>query len=340
MSLTAAELTQLMGVLEKLDQGSVQPRIGGRIGRFLRQYGGSRAELDQVLAEHEVERRADGAVSGRSLGAVEVHPLLQPEVRLLGVPLEEVAETLAISEEVGGLVALVMWLKGRVATSAHNLLRTHLVLRLSGDYRWTPPARLTPGEAHLETSGRLVQWQNARCLKAVAEDLIRPPHALEYLLDYRLGPPGLKFFRCVCALRRAEEWQVLPGLGRSTSLELSGVLSEVLSDLSGVDLATLLIYREPWAHSWTIVRGAPVDAEGALAHAITWADFQREVDGTSFDPQIIEDIRNALRACGLRTAASGEPSLARSLLPVARTVLRWLHGVGLNRARPPTRLRR
>jgi hypothetical protein len=327
--LTAAELAKLLAILEKIDRGLIHPRAPDRIGRFLRQYSGGRAQLDQVLGKRGVERRADAAVSGRALDAIEVHPILRPEVSLLGFPLGEVAETLAISEELGGLTNMAMWLKGPVANAAYNLLRENQSgLRLSGDYRWTPPARLTPGEAHLEPGELPIRWQDARCLKAVAEDLDRPAHALEHVLDYRMGQAGLKYFRCVCTLKRARNWQVLPGLARPRPLEVAEARPEVLSDLNGAELAALLIYREPWSRAWTIVAGAPISAEDAFAHAVTWADFQRELDGCEIDGKLIGGIRESLRASGLRPADPAEANLTRRLLPAARDVLRWLRGLG------------
>lgn len=328
MRLTAAELANILTILEKIDNGQIQPRIPDRIGRFLRQYGNGRAQLDKVLAKRGVERRADAAVSGRALGAIEVYPMQEPLVSLLGFPLGEVAGTLAISEELGGLVNLAMWLKSPVANAAYNLLRENPGLSLSDDYRWTPPSRLTSGEARLKAVERRIGWREARCLRAVADDLLRPPHALEYILDYRMGPPSLKYFRCVCALKEGRGWQVLPALTLPMSLEVADALPGVLSNLKTAELAALLIYREPWSAAWTIVAGVPIHTEDALAHAITWADFQKELDGADINGTIIAGIRDALRASGLRPAELAKTNLIRSLLPVARDVLRWLRGSG------------
>jgi len=328
LKLTTAELAEVRKILEKIDQGLIQPRIPDRMGRFLRQYGSGRAQLDQILAGRGLERRADAAVSGRALGTVKVHPILQPEISVLGFPLGEVAEALTVSEELGGLVSTVMWLKGPVANAAYNLLRTNTGLQLRGDYRWTPPAGITPGEALLETSDSAITWQRARCLKAVADDLLRPPHALEYVPDYRMGPPGIKYFRCVFVVNDEKGWQVLPGLTEPRRLEVAGVLPKVRRNLKGVDLAALLIYREPWSSGWTIVDAAIVDANDVLAHTITWADFQRELDGSEIDETIVAGIRQSLRVSGLRPTESAEPNLTRSLLPVARDVVRWVRGLG------------
>jgi len=324
VKLTKTELAEVRTILEKIDQGLIQPGIPDRMGRFLRQYGTGRAQLDQILRERGLERRADAAVSGRALGTIKVHPIMQPEISVLGFPLGEVAEALTVSEELGGLVNAVMWLKGPVANAAYNLLRANTGLELSGDYRWTPPAGLTPGEALLEARDSPITWQRARCLKAVADDLLRPPHALEYVPDYRLGPPGIKYFRCVCVANDDTKWRVLPGLTEPRRLEVAEALPEVRRTLAGAAFAALLIYREPWSSGWTIVDGAVIDERDVFAHAITWADFQRELDGSPIDGTIIGGIRESLRANGLRPTEFAEANLTRSLLPVPRDVIRRL----------------
>jgi hypothetical protein len=259
------------------------------------------------------------------VGTIEVYPLLEPEVSLLGFPLGEVAGTLAVSEQLGVLTNLTMWLKGPVANDTYNLLRQKKSLRLTGDYRWTPPSRLTPGEAHLESTGHAITWQRARCLKAVADDLIRPPHALEYVLDYRLGPPGLKYFRCVCALKSKKNWEVLPGLTQSRTLDVATVIPEVNFEKNG-ELYMLLMYCEPWSRAWTIAEAIPVDAEDALAHAIMWADFQRELSGLAIEPAIVAGSQQALRRAGIASADFRNVDLTRGLLPITREVLRSLRG--------------
>lgn len=328
MRLTPNDLGKVLAILDKIDRGLIEPQFPDRIGRFLRQYRTGRKQLDRVLADRFVERRADAAISGHALHTIEVHPVVEPQVSVLGFPLGEVADSLAISEELGGLTNLIMWLKGPVANAAFNLLRENPGIRLSGDYRWSPPARVTPGEGHLEASERVIKWRDARCLKAVADDLTRPPHALEYVLDFRMGPPGIKYFRCVCVMNHEEEWWVLPGLTETRRLEVAEALPEVRRNLDGERLAALLIYREPWSNAWTIVDAAVIDANDAFAHAIGWADFQRELNGSEIDGTIIARIRQSLRVNGLRPAEFVEPNLTRSLFPVSRDVIRWLRGLG------------
>jgi hypothetical protein len=326
VKLTAAQLSKLLDILERIDRNEIHPQLPDRIGRFLRQYGGARVRMDQLLAARGEGRRADGAVSGSTLGAIELHSILPPEVSLLGYPFGEVAETITLSEELGSLTNLVMWLKGPVANTAFNLLRECPGLRLSGDYRWTPPSRLTPGEALVASGGFAITWRDARCIKAVADDLTRPPHAIEYVLDYRIGPPSLKYFRCVCARKNGRGWQVLPAFTQPKTLDVAEVLPEAASEVRGTGLAALLIYREPWSAAWTIVRGMPIDAEDVLGHAITWADFRKELEATEVDGTTVRHIRESLRACGLNATTFAELNLTRRLLPISRDMLLWLRG--------------
>jgi len=121
---------------------------------------------------------------------------------------------------------------------------------------------------------------------------------------------------------------VLPGLAEPRRLEVADAPSEVRRSLKGAELASLLIYREPWSSGWTIADAAIIGANDVLAHAITWADFQRELDGSEVDGTIVAGIRQSLHLSGLRPPAFAEPNLTRSLSPVARDVVRWLRGMG------------
>lgn len=321
MSLSSSELTKVLEILEQIDQGVIQPQFPGRIGRFLRQYSVAQTLVNQTLAERGIPRRADGSISGEYMAPIRVHPMRPPEVSLLHFPLGEVADTIALSEELGGFQNVTMWLKGPVANKAFNLLRTS-GLQLSGSFRWFPTARLTPGEAELESSDEDVRWKTARCLKAVSDDIARPPHAAEYMLDYRMGPPGLKYFRSVCVFKSPTGLRILPGLAAAKELECSTVLPRASSVLKTTELAILLIYREPWSEDWTVVKAARIAPEDVVTHSTTWADFQKELDGSSLDAPLVAGISTAIRAAGLRPSTAGNPNLARSLLPLARSLIR------------------
>jgi hypothetical protein len=252
--------------------------------------------------------------------------MISPEVSSFGFPLGEIGETLAISEELGTVASVVMWLKGAVANSAYNLLCETLSLRLDGDYRWTPPSRLSPGEARLASRDSRLTWMHARCLKAVADDIERPPHAVEYILDYRMGPPGLKFFRCICAFKEGGRWMVVPCLKPPVPLAFEEGAPSGLRQ-SPASFAALLAYREPWSSGWVVVDSTTVDSNYAIAHAITWADFQLELTSGSLTPEIVRGIRTGLQHSALRITTAAAPPLERRLLTPARDILLWLRGI-------------
>ena len=71
--------------------------------------------------------------------------------------------------------------------------KTSLIVRaLCEDDHRTPfvSARVTPGEADVQPAPVTLAWRDCRFLKATADDLSRPPHALEYVLDIPLTPAG------------------------------------------------------------------------------------------------------------------------------------------------------
>ena len=321
----ATELTVLLDVLDKIDRGVAAPSIPGRVGRFLRQYRTARAQIEQVLEQCGAIPRADAALSGRSIGAIELHALHPPQLSILQQPLGEVADALAVSEELGSLVRIRMWMKGPVANAVYNILRGGSGVRLSGDYRWTPPLGITPGEAEVSSTRSAVEWPSARCLKAVADDLLRSAHALEYMLDYQVGPPGLKHFRSVCA-RWEGEWVVMPALEEPRRLLLDSILPRAASALEASELAMLLIYREPWSAAWTVADAVKIDPDGAFGHAITWADFYQELDGRDVSRNVYQALRERMRSSGVEVSTPVRPSSTRKLLPIAREILRWIRG--------------
>ena len=326
--LTIAQFAQVTTILERIDRGLPCPRMPGRVGRFLRQYAAAGNTLAHVFADSEISRRANGSVSGNGLGTIEIHPIGEPEIAILNPVLGEVARTLAFSEELGGLIQLTMWLKARIANTAYNMLQTGNGLRFTGDYRWTPPNKLTPGEAEVQISRASVKWHDAPSLNAVADDLSREPHALEYVVDRRFGHPGVKYFRCICALRQARQWLVLPALKHSITLDVVAAAKGAVPYPKAGDLACLLVFREPWSSTWFVVDAVPIDFAGALRHSIAWVDFQQELRGVQFDARIINSIRTSLKTAGIGGTTDVHGSgTRRRLRPVARRVLRALRGL-------------
>ncbi len=327
MRLTSAQRRDVFEILDRIDEGLATPEIPGEVGRFLRQYGRGRAELQRVLSMRRLGYREDGALSGRSLGAVTAFPMREPKIQFRGRQLGEVADATVICEELGCVAHLVMWLKSTTASTALDTLRQHAALRLEGDYRWTPPSRITTGEASVRMAPEEASWQRARILKAVSDDLERPPHALEYVRDHHFGDSSLKFFRCVCARRDGDGWQVLPGLGRSKALRVASAYPSARSTGEPDCLVLLLIYREPWSDVWTIVEEAETSPSAAFSHAIAWTDMQLELRGLPLDTDTLAGIRDALRLAGVRVGDLGEPSMTRKLLPAARDIVCHLRGI-------------
>jgi hypothetical protein len=321
VTLSRTQLADILRILEKIDRGRIQPRFGDRIGGFLRQYASGRRELCSVLAQQSTSLRSDGAVSGKLLGAIEVHALIEPEVDVLAFPLGETASTLVVSEQLGGILNLRMWLNAGTAQAAYNVLREASAVRFIGDYRWTPLAHVTPGEARIEPAGGSLSWRDVRCLKMVADDLLRPPHSVEYVLDYRLGPPGLKFFRTICASRANGVWQALPCFGQARALKVSAAAGV---SVPSSDLLLLLVYREPWSIDWTIVRAVAIGPDEALAHALSWAHLRSELSGESFDAVTVTTAREALRVWGVKSSHLGPVNLDQGLLPVAKILLQYI----------------
>jgi hypothetical protein len=240
------------------------------------------------------------------------------------LPLGEIANALVLSEQLGGILNIRLWLKADTAQAAFNALREASSVRLVGDYRWTPLAQVTPGEARIESTGVSLSWPGARCLKAVADDLLRPPHAVEYVLDYRLGPPGLKFFRTICASRRNGMWQALPCLGRARTLKVNTTAAGI--DVLQGDLFLLLAYREPWSDDWTIVRAIAIQPDEALAHALNWAHFRSELSNEAFDAATVVAAREVLQEWGVKPNQIGPVNLDQYLLPTAKTLLQYVRG--------------
>jgi hypothetical protein len=235
-----------------------------------------------------------------------------------------------LSEQIGSVAELTLWTTARAANNV-RVLFSHdcdATVRLSGRYRWFAPTRLTPGEASAEVVDGDADWKNARCLKAVAEDVGRPPHPLEYVLDYRLGRPGLKVFRVLAGRKSDGAFEVLPASSQGPRrVQMSAQASDVNETLATGSLCLVFAFREPWDETWHAIGARQTSEQGCFDHVVTWADFRAEVLG---DPRLsyqdLEAIRTALAAVGItvdRETGLGGANLARSLLPPAASLLRW-----------------
>ena len=327
MSLDEAQLNAFLGVLERIDRGKAMPRFPDRIGRYLRQYKDGRLRLAELFEALGHIRRADGAISGSLLGTAKIHPLAEPKIGVLGFPLGEVADTIGISEELGGVVNVVMWLKSPMANAAHEILKAQGSVTLDGDYRWTPTARVAVGGAAVNAAPP-VTWRAARCIKAVADDLGRPPHALEYVLDYRMGAPGIKFFRSVCVTKRGNALTVFPAFAEPTSLDFSGSKPAAVRTMAEGDASSLLVYCEPGSTAWTVVDSVPISREDAFSHVVAWADYQLELSGGKIDGEGVADLRKSWATAGFALSSGyANFNTEHRLLPVAHSVIRELRRI-------------
>lgn len=172
-------------------------------------------------------------------------------------------------------------------------------------------------------------WRSCRFLKATADDISRAPHALEYVLDYRLGTPGLKVFRTLTVRSQGGVASILPGIDApARPIDFAHPTHPSLASLRDGDVAIVFAYVEPWSRSWVIVDVEQTNAAECFAHAATWADFQAELrERPTLGHADFGALRNALVAAGLDPPQTHDivahiPS--RMLNRPARALVRWL----------------
>lgn len=333
MKLSSAELGQLLRIIDAVYEGGQPPRrLGGdlsQFGQFLRKLAKGRLEVQHLLAREGLATTKKGWVAGAEVGPIALAPLAPLKGAVpheLWGPVEHLP---ALAEALGAVVDLTLWTSAVAANRAHVLLSASLnPISLSGSYRWFAPSRVTPGEAVVATVEVDVGWRTCRFLKTSADDLARAPHPLEYVLDYRLGAPGLKAFRALSIRKEAGGFSVLPGFDApSRPIKLASIPRR-LSDLSDGALALVLAYVEPWSPEWVVVDAHPADEAESLTHLLTWADFRAEVSGRPpLGPTDLRVLRSALISDGLDPPAAHEllPRVPeRSLTGAARALVHWL----------------
>lgn len=330
MTLQPAELAQLVRIIDRIYEGKSHPRVSGRFGQYLRMCSRGRFEVQQLLAREGLVTTKAGWVNGLDVGDVTLSPVadLQGSVpNDLWGPVEHLP---ALSEELGAVVDLTLWTSATAANRAHVLLSaSRTAISLSGAYRWFTPSRVTPGEARVEAVEGASTWQDARFLKATADDAARSPHALEYVLDYRLGPPSLKAFRVLAVRALQGGLTILPGLDSPARVtRFSQSSKSALWKLRDGDLALIFAYVEPWSSEWVAIDVVTIDDARCLQHTVAWLDFQAEVRDK---PALVAADLTRLRA-GLMSAGLNPPPvqdviaelLPRAMNPPARALIRWL----------------
>lgn len=329
MTLDLKELAQLARIIDGVYEGKPPPRVGGRFGQYLRRCSQGRFEIQQLLAREGLATTARGWVSGAEVGPVELAPLAPLKGAVpndLWGPVEHLP---ALAESLGSVVDLTLWTSAASANRAHVALSSSLSpIRVSGTYRWFAPSRLTTGDADIDTVDADRPWTSARFLKATADDVSRSPHALEYVLDYRLGEPGLKAFRAFVVRANAGGFSILSGIDASARDIALTSRDGRLTHISEGETAIVFAYVEPWSRDWVAIDVKPIDAAGCLAHLTTWADFKAELDERSqLTTADLAALRSALLADGLQppdaldVVGSIPP---RQLSRPARALVRWL----------------
>jgi hypothetical protein len=330
VTVSPTDLAQLARIIEGVYEGKPAPRVAGRFGQYLRRCSRGRFEVQHLLAREGLSTTKGGWVSGGQLGGVTLVPLAPLEGSVPNDIWGPVEHLPALAEALGSLIDLTLWTSASAANRAHVLLSSLMTpIALSGTYRWFAPSRLTPGEATVDAIDSQTDWQSARFLKATADDASRAPHALEYILDYRLGSPGLKVFRSLAVRAQDGAYLVLPGIDApARPLTVARPVDARLMSLDDGELAIVFAYVEPWSSEWIVIDVRRTDAAGCLAHLVTWADFQAELrDRPGLGPSDLSALRTNLVRAGIDPPPAHEVMARvppRELARPARALVRWL----------------
>jgi hypothetical protein len=226
---------------------------------------------------------------------------------------------------------VTLWGSARAANRLLRLWRREptAVASLSEHYRWYPPARITPGEARIESMADGRAWDRIRCIKYTGDDVGRPPHAGAVHLDWLSDPPGFKAFRTFAIRRVAHGWSVLPGLADAPKRVVVRVPETVAS---GSAQQLVLAWAAPWTpHEWHVLDAIDASDDDILAHTIAWADHLRELRGAEvITGDEMRGLEECLRSHALAPsldAAVQSAALRRDVSPAARTFAAWLRGV-------------
>lgn len=330
MKLTGEELAQLTRIVDRIYEGRPAPRAHGAVGQFLRGCERGRLDVQHVLARHGLKTRDAGWVPGDEAGPIDLRLLGELETAVPSDVWGPVEGAPVISEQLGRVAELTLWTDARTANSVRVLFshNSDAAVRLSGRYRWFAPGRITPGDARAEAVTDDTSWKTARCLKAVAEDVGRPPHALEYVFDYRLGRPGLKVFRTFAGRSGDGFFDVLPATTQSPRrVRLASAVPNVAKTVTAAPIYLLFAYREPWDDEWCALDATEIDEQSCFDHVLAWADFRAEILGQSRPAyRDIAGIRTALTSADVTVASDPDltsANLTRSLLSPAASLLRW-----------------
>jgi hypothetical protein len=328
VTLSEAQRIALRDIVVRIEQGDIAPRVPGEVGWFLRNLGQLRAKVSALLPH-------DGNfVQGAAIGDIHLVPLAPLTERIESELLGEVASTIAVSEELAGLVDVTLWSRGRSANRLLNIwLREPSEVSMAGSYRWYPPRRITPGTAQIEESRVARAPWDRRCLRYVAEEFLSAPTAVEYRWDTAHGPLDLRTFRVTVLHAASGEWMILPGEDDrlSRALRVAPAPDRTTCVHSESRLALAMLARDPWVDKWSIVAAEPIDADGALGHLLTWADHRRELLGLpSPAASEVTEMQRMLASLGFMSTRDGgiaAANVVRAVLPTVRSFAAWTRGL-------------
>jgi hypothetical protein len=311
------------------DDNDAVPRVPGELGRFLHEFAMVHARVKELLA-HE-----GPFVRGSEIGVIALTPLAPLQERMGSELMGEVASTIGISEQLGGLVDITLWGKARAANRLRNAwLAGAQSVSLTGSFRWFAPRRLTPGAADVAELEETLDVLDARCLKFAGDDFLSAPPAATYRWDTAHGPPDFRTFRVAALYKDADSWTLVPRDSEraTTPMVVADAGSGVLSQLAPASLALAMLVRTPWESAWVPTVAKRADPETILAHLITWADHRRELE-LAPPPEYRElaQLRRALLALGHvadEDVAFSRANLRRRVAPSVQPLVRWIRGIG------------
>lgn len=322
MRLSAKQLRAFTRILEGLDNGGPPPRLPGPLGLYFRQYASGRTALRSRLKEMGWTVTRAGWIAGQASDRIHFHAIGRARVVVGGRPIGEATQLLGVSEELACVTQAVFWHKTPQGNKAARATDDSPHLEFVGRYRWTPPSRFTPGSAEVSPT-KPATWATSACLASTADDFGRPPHALEYVLDFEFGEPGLKSFRSICGVPRKGGWLVLPGFSTGRIFD---IVFDPPADPESKQLYQLLVYREPWAATWHVVESRLIDDEGAFAHSLAWAQFRAALLEDRLSAPQVATMSDSLRAAGIRS--NGDLSVPAPVTSkLGSAVVRWLRGI-------------
>lgn len=330
MTLSGEHRLALLNIVTEVEEGRIPiPRVGGSVGRFLGEVGTLNTQIGR-LVPHE-----GYFVPGNEIGAICLTPLAPLSEHIESDLVGEKASTIAFSEELAGLVNVTLWAKAGSANQLRNIwLRDNSSVCIAGAFRWFAPRRITPGTSSVEELPKRSSIWDARCLKYVAEDFLATPPAVSYRWDRSFGPPDFRTIRIGAVFQVLDGWAVVPShqerLAQPVLIDHSSSMLAPRSRDS--PFALVLMIRDPWDNRWTVAATRHVDANGVLAHLITWADHKRELLSLPPpDAQEIVALQRVLSSIGHpanRDDAFVQANLHRQVAPTLGSFAAWTRGLG------------